>query len=154
MWLIAPWLRTGQRPENEDSAGVLGPARSRKLKMYFCSEPTFKLRSNEGQRHEQTITLMSLPKSFRDRFVSPSAQSLYGCVVKLWWCKWYYFLNSQLLADARWDGLMLTSSHPGPLAHVGSHDVTTFEAWRVDSLSHICIETLPDYDSQKKLIKK
>ena len=125
MWLIAPWLRTGQRPENEDSAGVLGPARSRKLKMYFCSEPTFKLGSNEGQRHEQTITLMSLPKSFRDRFVSPSAQSLYGCVVKLWWCKWYYFLNSQLLADARWDGVMLTSSHPGPLAHVGSHDVTT-----------------------------
>ena len=134
MLVIAPWLRTGQRPENEDSAQVVGPAGSRKLKMYFCSEPTFKLGSNEGQRHEQTITLMSLPKSFRGSFCKSQCR-LYGCVVKLWWCKWYYFLNSQLLADARWDGLMLTSSHPGPCRESWCHDIWGVESWL--TLSHL-----------------
>ena len=55
----------------------------------------------------------------------------------LWWCKWYYFLNSQLLADARWDGLMLTSSHPGPCRESWSHDIWGVESWLWLTLSHL-----------------
>ena len=107
----------------------------RKLKMYFCSGPTFKLGSNEAGRHEQTITAMFL-KIVQGSFCQSRSPVFMGV---LWrWCKWYYFLNSQLLADTRWDGLMLTSPHPGPCRESWCHEAREWSHSSSVSIPGLC----------------